>query len=348
MTQDSSAITLSQLLQRFDETHPEQEAGTRYIRHLAFEQLIAVCGDRPLGEFGLDDAVAYRAALLGGFHPQTIDQVSRLNQMPPRARQGLERGFKPVTAASYLKMVRSPFRTVAIAERADYDQWQYLPRIKVPRKPVGVYSDQKLGALLAAARQVQDERLTEGRVLVMATAGLRRSEAFHLLAADVDWDADQIIVQSHAETEATVAWDPKDDDWRRVPLVQQARAVLEYRRTILPPAQPYLLLSADRYAYLMYLRSRGRLTDRIRDCLDENWRPFRRIREEAGTTGLSQKHLRCTFATNSLRDGVDIRSVQGMMGHSSLETTEKYLAPEASAIEKARVSGTARLSRLGA
>lgn len=348
MTQDSSTITLSQLLKRFDESHPEQEAGTVYIRHLAFEQLIAVCGDRTIGEFSLDDAAAYRAALLGGFHAQTIEQVNRLNQMQPRARQGLERGFKPVTAASYIKMVRSPFRLLAIAERADWDKWQYLPKIKIPRKPVKVYNDQKLGDLLAAARQISDDRLTEGRVLVMATAGLRRSEAFNLLEADVDWDANQILVQSHEETETTLAWDPKDDDWRPVPLVKQAREVLEYRRRILPKEQPYLLLSADRYAYLMYLRARGKLTERIRNCLDENWRPFRRIREKAGTAGLSQKHLRCTFATNSLRDGVDIRSVQGLMGHSSLETTVKYIPPDVSAIEKARSAGTARLSRLGA
>jgi site-specific recombinase XerD len=325
------------------------------MRHLAFDQLIAVCGDLTVGEFcldpllcerRLDGAEAYRAALIGGFHPQTIEEVNRLNQLKPRTRAGLERGFKPVTVASYLKMVRHPFRWWAIKHQTAYDPWQYLPKIRIPKKPVKVYSDQKLAALLCEARKVKDDHLTEGRILVMATGGLRREEAEHLIADDVDWERDQIIVQPHEESNTTLAWAPKDDDCRAVPLVRQAREVLEYRRKLLPAGQPYLLLSAERYAYLMYLRAQGQLTDRLRKCLDENWRPFRRVREKAGTGGLSQKHLRCTFATNALRDGVDIRSVQAMMGHSSLETTLKYLTPDASAIEKASASSSARLDRL--
>lgn len=347
MTQDSS-ITLSQLLVRFEQQHSKQDEGTRYMRHLAFAQLIAVVGDLPLGEFTLAEAEAYRKALLDGFVPQEPAAFARFNALPARAREGFRRGFKPVTAASYLKMIRRPFRWHQVHTGGFYDQWSRVERVKIPKARVRVYSDVQLGELLRTARALDDHGLTEARILVMATSGLRRAEGQHLLDSDIDWQGGTITVQAHAETATTFAWRPKDIDCRTVPLVDQARDALQRRRQVLPKQQPYLLQSEERYAYLLWRRGRGEMTDRQRKTLDENWVPFERVRDKAGTQGLSQKHLRSTFATNCLRDGIDLRSVQELMGHESIETTEKYLAPEASAIEKARSVGAARLSRLGA
>ena len=343
---EHSHTTVTQLLQLFDSSYPDQEEGTRYMRHLAFAQFVAVCGDCTLDAFSLAQCEAYRAALLGGFTPTTAEELSRLNQLPSRARQGLIAGFAPVTAASYLKMIRRPFRWWQVRQRTFCDYWSQLPAIKVPRKTVRVYNDDRLASLLTAAQRVEDGGLTAARVLVMATAGLRRAEAQQLCEQDIDFAAGTITVQPHAETGTTWAWCPKDRDCRTVPLVEQARDVLLARRKELSKEQPYLLLSADRCAYLMWMRSRGRLTNRMRKCPDENWRPFRRVRELAGTAGLSQKHLRSTFATNCLRDGIDLRSVQALMGHSDIATTEKYLAPDNGAMEKARSVGAAPLNRL--
>jgi len=342
------SCTVSELLELFDQAVPDQEEGTRYMRHLAFDQFVSVCGDVSMAEFSLGHCERYRAALLGGYTPDSPEAFLRMNQhLAPRARAGLVKGFLPVTAASYLKMIRRPFRWWQVRQRTIFcDFWSQLPAIKVAKKPVKVYSDGCLARLLDSARQLQDGGLTVARVLVEATAGLRRCEAQQLCESDVDWQAGTITIQPHEETATTWRWAPKDRDWRTVPLVDQARdALLVYRKT-LPPEQPYLLLSATRYAYVMWLKSRGKLTDRQRKCPDENWRLFRRCRDLAGTHGLSQKHLRSTFATNCLRDGVDLRSVQELMGHSEIAMTEKYLKPDVSAVEKARTLGRARLLRL--
>jgi len=45
------------------------------------------------------------------------------------------------------------------------------------------------------------------------------------------------------------------------------------------------------------------------------------------STKFDLKTFRSTFATRMLRFGFDVRTVQGWMGHRSLETTMRYLVP---------------------
>jgi len=50
-------------------------------------------------------------------------------------------------------------------------------------------------------------------------------------------------------------------------------------------------------------------------------------RAKLDSTRFDLKTFRSTYATRMLRAGFDVRTVQHWMGHRSLETTQKYLAP---------------------
>ena len=50
-------------------------------------------------------------------------------------------------------------------------------------------------------------------------------------------------------------------------------------------------------------------------------------RAKLDPTKFDLKTFRSTYATGMLRRGFDVRTVQHWMGHKSLETTMRYLAP---------------------
>ena len=181
------------------------------------------------------------------------------------------------------------------------------PRVK-PSLPRPVSPDQALG-LLAEPEADPDadpwEAARDMAVLaLMYGAGLRVSEALSLTAADAPLGATLRITGKGAKT-------------RIVPVLPQIGAAVEAYRARLP----FGLAPADA---LFRARRGGPLSPRHVQAT------VQRLRGRLGLPDSATPHaLRHSFATHLLGAGADLRSLQELLGHASLSTTQKYTAVDA-------------------
>jgi integrase/recombinase XerC len=123
------------------------------------------------------------------------------------------------------------------------------------------------------------------------SAGLRSSEAVQLDLADVDFEQELVHVRCG-----------KGGKDRVVPLGEEASYLLQ---RYLREARPELAAGAQD---ALFLSTRGRRLDTS---------TLRRL--------VPHPHrLRHAFATHLLEGGADLRTIQELLGHSSLSTTERY------------------------
>lgn len=138
--------------------------------------------------------------------------------------------------------------------------------------------------------------------LLYAT-GLRVSELIKVRIADLD------------ELEGTVRVIGKGNKQRIVPVGREALQSIERYRAELRPR-----LLKGRVSPYLFVTARG--TAMTRQCF---WNLLRGHGKQADLfRGLSPHVLRHTFATHLLEGGADLRSVQAMLGHADIGTTQIY------------------------
>jgi integrase/recombinase XerD len=191
--------------------------------------------------------------------------------------------------------------------REDLVQDDPAARLETPRrgkKLPEVLSYAEVQKLLAQPRGdgpavARDRALLE----LMYASGLRASEAIGLEVGDVDLEHGIVRARGKGSKE------------RLVPVGGKAVAAV---RTYLRSARPELVRGRDERKLFLNFRG-GKLT---RQGL---YKIVLRHAESAGLGGRMSPHtLRHTFATHLLTGGCDLRSVQEMLGHADLSTTQLY------------------------
>jgi integrase/recombinase XerD len=214
------------------------------------------------------------------------------------------RGQAPSSVARRAAAARTFYRhLVALGVRADNP----AAEVDLPRRRQRLPRSLSLGEverLIEAAngttpRSIRDRALVE----LLYGAGLRVSEAVGLERGDVD-------LESRA-----VRCIGKGDKERVVPLGGQAVQAL---RRYLSRGRPYL---DRRHRPELFLNAQGGALTRAG--------AFLIVRRLAAKAGLDPERvhphlLRHSFATHLLEGGADLRSVQEMLGHADLGTTEIY------------------------
>jgi integron integrase len=170
-------------------------------------------------------------------------------------------------------------------------------------------------------------------------AGLRLLEALRRRVKDLEFTRGQIVVrQGKGDKDRVtrlpeVARHPLLIHWERVRQLHQRDGVEGFGRVYLPDALARKYPNADRdwgwqYVFPASARSRDPRSGAIRRHHRDESVIQRAVKEAVRRAGLTKPAtpptFRHAFATHLLEDGYDIRTVQELLGHASVETTMVY------------------------
>jgi integrase/recombinase XerD len=200
--------------------------------------------------------------------------------------------------------LRSFYRHLRREGLRDSDPTTALSAPRRGRKLPHVLTRREVEHLLSQPRGTEPQSLRDRALLeLMYACGLRASEATGLEIGDVDVEERVLRARGKGSKE------------RVVPVGQEAmRAV----RLYLERGRPALVKKRPESHLFVNFRG-GQLT---RQGL------YKIVRRHATTAGLADRMsphtLRHTFATHLLAGGCDLRSVQEMLGHADVSTTQMY------------------------
>jgi integrase/recombinase XerC len=242
----------------------------------------------------------------------------------------------PATLGRKLAALRTFFRLLTRDGVCRADPTAGLPSPRAPKRlprPLSVDDCMRLADADPTRDAQLDEKSLRDRALVelLYGAGLRVGEASALDVRDLDLHRGDVRVRGKGGTE------------RVVPVPSAARGALE--------------------AYLALRRAPGLLAQPLFTALRKRKDGLRRlgvrdvrrvVRARALASGIQERvhphRLRHSYATHLLDMGADLREIQELLGHASLQTTEKYTAVSVSQLAKvydrahprARVKGGGR------
>jgi site-specific recombinase XerD len=191
------------------------------------------------------------------------------------------------TIARKLAAVRALIRSALGPERVP--DASFAPK-RARRLPEAMREEEVEGVLAAAEADGPLALRNRALLELVYSAGLRSQEAIDLDLGDVDFEQEVVHVRG------------KGDKERAVPLGEQAG---HWLARYLREARPDLARGAEN---ALFISTRGRRLDTS---------TLRRL--------LPHPHrLRHAFATHLLEGGADLRTIQELLGHSSLSTTQIY------------------------
>lgn len=212
-------------------------------------------------------------------------------------------GLSARSAARHLSAVRSLARFLLRERVIETDPCTLIDRPKVGRRLPKVLSHDDIGRLLDIPDRTTFRGLRDRAMLhVLYAAGLRVSELVGLKLGDIERRKGLVFALG------------KGGKRRLVPLGEPALDALDAYLAA-RAAHPKALASA-----VLFLSPRGKGLTR-----QGVWKLITGYARACGIDKPASPHkLRHSFATHLLEGGADLRSVQAMLGHADIATTEIY------------------------
>ena len=264
---------------------------------------------------------------LKDINPSHIQKfVNQLATMPKEKRSGLpdEKGetLSPSTVCRYLTVLQSVFKQAVklglISDSPAKVERPTLPKAQAPK--IEIFTKQEAAQMLEA---LEGEDLQFQTLVQLAIfTGARRGELTALKFSDIDFEQRKITIERAAykiKGQPLATKPPKDYETRTVTINDSCVELLK-------------MLKAEKLEQAQRIGSQW---------IEGNWvftqwngemmnpmTPTKQFSKFLKRNGLKHRKfhsLRHTSATLLLYAGVNIKQVQGRLGHGDIETTNKYL-----------------------
>jgi site-specific recombinase XerD len=228
------------------------------------------------------------------FERNDIHQPNQITSRQVRAMLAelVEKGYSDSYINIYARVIRTftkfLYKEKYIFEKVEFD----MPKIRQKRLPV--FSKMEIQQILSACKIHKDKTL----ILFMVDSGLRQAEVIGINWGDIDISSGIVRVEKGKGGKA-----------RSVIIgVHTRRALLRYRREVDSSEKKPVFQTRDggRYTTSGFRSWTNRISKRV-------------------NIHISAHALRRSFATLSLKAGMPVFQLQGLLGHSSLEMTRHYV-----------------------
>jgi integrase/recombinase XerC/integrase/recombinase XerD len=225
-----------------------------------------------------------------------------------------ERHLARATVARRLSAVRSLYEYLLRMREVSQNPAELLPSPRRERKLPRVLDPDQVRSLLERIPASDPLEIRDRAMLELTySSGLRCAEVVGMDVGAVDYESDVVRVIGKGRKE------------RVVPIGEPARKAME---RYMAASRPALVSEPDEPA--LFVSRRG---NRLSPS-DVRRRLARWVRSAALAGGVSPHVLRHSFATHLLEGGADLRTIQELLGHASVSTTQVYTRVEPSRLRR--------------
>ena len=215
----------------------------------------------------------------------------------------------PATVARKLAAIRGLYDFLVRTERVGQNPADLVSSPKKAEKLPRVLSTEQMRSLLERIPATTPLQLRDRAMLELAySCGLRCEEIVNLDIGALDFETEQLRVLGKGSKE------------RLLPVGEPAQRALESYME-----RGRSALAVEREEQALFVSKSGR---RLSNS-DVTRRLGLWAREAALAAGVSPHALRHSFATHLLEGGADLRTIQELLGHSSISTTQVYTRVDA-------------------
>lgn len=212
-------------------------------------------------------------------------------------------GLAPASVFRKMEAVKCFYKFLLIEQRIQEDPARFLKSPKLPQRMPEQLSREEMNRLLSFPAEKFDEIRTVTIIELLYAAGLRVSELINLRLENVNLQEGWVLAFG------------KGGKQRFVPIHPAACERLKY---YIEAREAHF--AAKNVGSELFLNNRGKKISRV-----SVWKDLTALGRKAGISQPLHPHLfRHTFASHLLQGGADLRSLQEMLGHANLTTTQIY------------------------